>query len=429
MYWFLLNAVVVIFSVYLVTKKYGTILNPVGFYAAFYLMAAVGAPLLYLSLGLYRNISSVGLAYASGLSSLYFAAIGFAFLVGFSPFKIIFARLFRFMRPLELKEQANLFSAAGMLAQFSFLFLLLMSASGAGLLWITNSREAYQFHRTGVGVLWSLTQASLMLAFICVIFRIARNATALAFTVAIFAGMALFLGSKAYVLSYFVLAVFYYHFKIKKISTLATLLLSFSVFIFALALQIYQGTAADLLRTLLYFDYFNNSAALVDRFHDFGFRYGSLTLSNLWYFVPRAIYPSKPLIYGSMTTTEFLYPGSTELYNAYPGVMQWTVGFADFGMMGVVAYGMFAGLLAKGAYELFLEERDIQSMAVFAQLGLIYYVELFPNAPFIIFFLWLVMEIGLIRCLSIVNVLFPVRIVGLVKSTRAAGHPRLKEVC
>src|ERR1035441_3312928 len=99
--------------------------------------------------------------YTSALSSLYFVAFGTAFAIRSSPFKKVFDLLFRFTRPLNLKVKNNSFSDYGVLCQFVLLYIILMVASGVGLLWITNSREAYQLHRVSVGVLWSLCQATL----------------------------------------------------------------------------------------------------------------------------------------------------------------------------------------------------------------------------------------------------------------------------
>jgi hypothetical protein len=73
-------------------------------------------------------------------------------------------------------------------------------------------------------------------------------------------------------------------------------------------------------------------------------------------------------------------------------------------MIGVILLGLFTGFIAKGSYELYLERKDIQSMALFAQVSLSGIV-LFPNAPFAVFFIWLMFQIAMIRFFSIFRTL------------------------
>jgi len=402
--WFLFTATVVITFVLLVSRKYGTFLNPVAFYSGFFLMAGVAVPLIYAQLNLFGSISSSAINLSCALNILYFTSIGIAFLVSNSPFTSIFAWILRFVRPIQLRGGGTRTSEMALVAQFLVLYGALMVASRAGLLWITNSREAYQFHRSSVGVIWAMCQATLALTFLCHLYRRALTVRSVLKSTIPFAAAALFLGSKAFVLSYFVLALFYIHTRIKPISNKSVLVCGSCVLVLGLAIQIFQGTAAGLINTLIYFDYFSNSAAFVDRFHEFGFRYGTLTISTLWYYVPRAVYAAKPFSYGSMAATELLYPGVAESEGATPGLMQWIVGYADWGIPGVIVYGLFAGFIAKGAYELFLRNKDVQSLALFAQVGLLYYIELFPNAPLLIFLSWLISQIVLIQSVALPRV-------------------------
>jgi hypothetical protein len=407
MVYFGCNALIVVLFVWLSTRKYGTLLNPVGFFGGFYLMASVVGPLLYQALDLFGAISKVSINFASVLSSIYFASIGIAFTIPSSPFRWMFDRMFRFIRPFELKE-CRLFAVFGMLCQFVLVYSILMVASGAGLLWITNSREAYQAHKSSVGVFYSLGQATLLLTFISAIFLKAKNFRSL-FLIAIgFSLVAQFLGSKGSTLAYFVLALFYGHFRIKRISNRNIVLAGTCILGAALGLQMFQGTAADMLHSLLYFDYFRSSAAFLDRFHEFGFRRGALSFSDLWYYVPRGLYHAKPYVYGQMTISEMLYPGGAE-EGFTAGIMPWTEGYADFGVAAVVLYGLYAGFVAKGAYELFLERKDIQSMALLTQVGMFSCIELFPNAPFVIFLIWLMAEAAFVSILSMVRVCPPIR--------------------
>ncbi|MBS1802803.1 MAG: hypothetical protein JST28_05520 [Acidobacteria bacterium] len=398
--WFAITAIVVIIFVSLVSKKYGTLLNPVAFYAGFFLMSASVVPLLYSELNLFGSVSSKAINFTCALDILYFSSVGLPFLISPSPFLSLFAWGLRFARPVQLHRSVSRNAEMVLLTEFLLLYVALMIASRVGLLWITSSREAYQFHRASVGILWGLCQATLILAFLCRLNRCARTAGSAFFSLVPFACVALFLGSKAFVLSYFVLALFHVHTCIKPVSNKFVVLCGSCVLFLGLAIQILQGTAAELINTLIYFDYFSNSAAFIDRFHEFGFHYGTLTLSTLWFYVPRALYAAKPFSFGSMAATELLYPGAAESEGATPGLMQWIVGYADWGIAGVIIYGLLAGFLAKGAYELFRKNKDVQSMAIFAQVGLIYYIEMFPNAPFLIFALWLLSQAMLIQSVT-----------------------------
>jgi oligosaccharide repeat unit polymerase len=403
MYWYIFNAFIVLFFVWLTAKKYGTVLNPVTSFGGFYLITTVVAPMTYEKLGLFTDISRHSLNYTSTLSDIYLISIGSAFAVCSSPFKHVFRWLFRFMRPIDMKGNSSGLAKIAIFCEFVFLYLILMIGSGAGLLWITNTREAYQWHRASVGVLWSLSQATLMLAFICVMNQKGRTFRSLVGITLLFAMISLFLGSKGCTIGYFIAALYFAHFQIRRVSNRIIILIGVFLVLTVLGLQLYQGTASSMLDTIQYFDYFRNSAAFVDRFNEFGFHYGSLTLSNLWYYVPRSLYHSKPYVYGAMAATELLYPGAADLGNT-PGLMEWIVGYADFGMIGVILLGLFTGFIAKGSYELYLERKDIQSMALFAQVSLSGIV-LFPNAPFAVFFIWLMFQIAMIRFFSIFRTL------------------------
>jgi hypothetical protein len=137
-----------------------------------------------------------------------------------------------------------------------------------------------------------------------------------------------------------------------------------------------------------YFDYFWHSARFIQEFRRFGFQYGAITLSEVWYYVPRALYPAKPFEYGLALIDKWLYPGLAERFGYTPGLLQWVVGYGDFGVIGVVGAAAVEGLITKGVFEYFLEHRNFVAFVLLAQLGFVYNVELFLNCPFPIFWLW-----------------------------------------
>ena len=246
-----------------------------------------------------------------------------------------------------------------------------MVASGAGWLWLTNTREAYTSYRGGVGIWWAMAQADFMLLFLVLLFRRRRTVLGVFVLAVVFAGIDLFLGSKASALSYPVVAMFFVNFCVCKIRARNILLVGIVVFCAALGLQRMQGTARTLKDTFTYFDYFRASATMIAHFWDFHFRDGMLAASTLWYYVPRALYPGKPYAYGQNLIAEWMYQGAAR--RGYtPGMLQWSVGYADFGVLGVIAAGLLDGWIAKAAYEYLLKNRNLVSFAIMGQLGFIY---------------------------------------------------------
>src|SRR5579872_5109341 len=183
------NALVILLFVWLCSRKYGTILNPIGFFGGFYFISTVFAPFLFLQLNMFDDFSQESLERSSIYSSLYFLGLGGAFLVKVSPWKSLYNYLLRSIST----DGVSRIAIVGQLGIFACAFLILAIASGVGSGWITNPREAYQYHRAGVGVWWSLAEAALMLAFICSLFRWAKTPLRLLALVICFGGLAGFL--------------------------------------------------------------------------------------------------------------------------------------------------------------------------------------------------------------------------------------------
>ncbi len=388
-----LHGTLMIAVIFLVSRKYGSLLNPVSFFGGYFFVASVLSPLLFLHLHLF-TASKNAINYTVLLSTLYFATLGATFLLTSSPLRKPLAAIVNMSRPFTIRSRTDLTApATALLAlQFVALYITLMITSGVGLMWLTNTREAYQYHRAAVGVWWSLSQATLMLLFLATLFRRAETRlNALFYTVA-FATAAIFLGSKASALAYVVLAAFYIHYCISRIRTSTLALGSMVLAALFVALQLIQRTAANLLDALAYFDYFATSAAFLGRFHQFGFRYGAVMLSNLWFYVPRALYPGKPFGYSGVLIVEWMHPGLAKRAGYTPGLLAWVPGYADFGAVGIILYAVVTAWVAKAAFERFLVYRDFLSLVLMAQLGFISYIELFPNAPFPIFWLWFMAE-------------------------------------
>ena len=252
----------------------------------------------------------------------------------------------------------------GLVVSFYTLFVLsfvgLMLTSGAGLLWITSSRTAYQNYRNGVGVFWAAGICGLLLSYIFCLFlgpeRKTKISPALriALKTLFYMASGYFLGSKAVILGVFVVGFAHYNFTVKPVRWQGLAIAGAIILVAFGTLQIVQGTAGDVRETILYAEYFHNTSEFLRRFDEFGgYRYGSVGLSSLWQYVPRGIYPGKPYVYGLLQVNELLWPGLTETGNT-PGLAGWTADYLDWGILGVMSSGIQMGLIIGLGYRYFL---------------------------------------------------------------------------
>ena len=391
-----IHAAIIIAVVVMVSLKYGTVLHPVSFFGAQFFLWSVLSPLLYLKLKLF-GASRTTIDQTVLLSSLYFATLGIAYWLEFSPLRSPMKALVRVSRPFIIASRSDLagLGLAVLALQFVAIYITLMVTSGAGFLWLTDTREAYQHYKGGVGVWWSLAQATLLLLFVAGLFRREHTRRKVVVETLFFSATAFFLGSKAGVLAYPILATFYVHFCIRRVRTGILLIGPVLLLLLAMALQLIQRTAGSIFDALKYFDYFNYSAAFLDHFRHRDFQYGKVTISNLWFYVPRGLYSAKPFTYGQNTLLTWIRPGfeSVVRRTGYtPGMLPWSVGYADFGVIGVAMAAAITAWISKVAFEYFLEQRDFLSFFLMVQIGFIYSFEAFPNAPFPIFWAWLMTQ-------------------------------------
>jgi hypothetical protein len=382
-----------------VSRRYQTFVNPVSYYGFLFGIQTLIAPLLLMHFGLFnmRDYGVQDLITAVWLSALYFVSICAAFLWKPSPF----SRAFRFLLPEKPLRISRLMCFVT-LGQFAALFPILMSASGAGTLWLSNPRLAYQTCREGAGLWWSLSQASLIVSFACTLFRKRRSIPR---TLAIASGFGLiayFLGSKGFVLNYFVISAFYIQYYVRPL-TMRMLAPSAVIGIAGMVLlQIFQGTANTLIDTLRYFDYFGNTGRFLSDFGPlFQHAHGQVALSNAWYYVPRALFPDKPHVYGLSAIMDVYYPGAAEASGSTPGILLWAPSYWDFGWIGVALDGLFTGFIGRGAFDIWRRTPNVWSLLLFCQVGLLNGAMAFYNAPFPIFLAWMGAEYALLRLASI----------------------------
>lgn len=383
---------------WLVMRKSKTAVNPISCYAAMYGLKTIIAPILLLQLGLLdlHLYSLDDMTHVVALSAVNFAFVALAFLVNWSPFR----PFLRWLTPktvLRVTPTTYVFNAC----QFAIAFSLLMLVSGAGTLWFTSPRVAYQSHREGAGVLWALCHASLMVAFACALFIKKRNAAGVFGLCFLFCFFAYFLGSKSMMLAYFVLGTFYIHFHVMPISKRVAAAICSILAIGVLGLQVLQGTASSILETLEYFDYFNNTSMFISDFGKlFQPAWGSAAVSGLWSFVPRALYPAKPLVYGISSIMAAYYPDAAEV-GSTPGMLLWTVDYWDFGVVGIAIGAFVTGSLGRAAFDLFRRRQDVWTFLLLGQMAFLYETFVFYSAPFVLFILWLIAQYACLRLFSI----------------------------
>lgn len=332
-------------------RKYNNIINPLSTFIFF----DIGA-ITVLSLIVNFSFETVnGLESVMILTVIYI----FGFVIVFIPKKpnTLLKLLYFFFNKLIRKSPGYFYS------NFSYITLLLISFiiytflcifSGAGLLWITDTRIAYQNYRAGVGIFYVLFQWTLMFSLIYCIWR--KKFKPFTFFVALslyFLG-AYFTGSKGNFISGLILTIIYYNIYVNKIPFYLLILFCMLLFIIFFALLITQGSYSDVISSLLYFkDYAGVTGEFLHRFDEFEFLFGKAIVSDLWFYVPRGIYSEKPYEYGVLLIHKVLFPGAAELGDT-PGILPWALWFLDFGAFGVLFYAIIIGFIRRGFYDFYL---------------------------------------------------------------------------
>jgi oligosaccharide repeat unit polymerase len=251
------------------------------------------------------------------------------------------------------------------------LFILLMWTSGAGVLWLTESRLAYQSYRAGSGFIYVMVQWALLVSLLYYLWTRKPQLAGLIMGICLYTCAAYFTGSKANIFSGFVVASIYYNFFVRRIRAMLVLFAPVAVLCAFITLLLLQGSYDEVFLAISYFrDYAETTGQFLERFDEFGLQWGYGTLSDFWFYVPRALYPDKPFEYGILLINKVLFPGAAE-QGATPGVLPWALAYLDFGVVGVFISGVFTGFIRRGAYELFLSNREsVLAFVLMIQLSL-----------------------------------------------------------
>jgi hypothetical protein len=392
-------------------RRYGSPLNPLTIFAIDQgLIFTVFSGFVALFVDPFQQVNRDAAVRTALLSMSYVAGALAAFLGGATIARGAYEALLRLLY-LDSSRYAGRFTGTRVLVVLltaAAAMAALAIVGGGGMLWLTNSRIAYQQYRSGAGPFFSAYEWLLSFALLYVLWSVRPRFLGTSAAVAFFAALMFLSGSKGFVLLTLIIGVSYYHFFVRRIPAVA-LVLAFPVLaVGALGLQLVQGTSQDLIGTVLYFrEYFAFTAMFLERFSEFGHTFGATTLSELWSYVPRGLVPSKPYVYGVINILDVLLPGAAERGHT-PGILPWAVAYLDFGAIGVFFSGYISGLLRRVPFEHFLRHRE--SFFAFSLMVHFSFREI-----------WLFLPLPLVFVLALAQATF-LRLV-LVKSTSASLAP------
>lgn len=287
---------------------------------------------------------------------------GFSVVTGYF-FKPIYAPLLFLVKSCSSKTisiRSKSLVRMALILGIIFSMLMLVLSGPEGLLWLTNSRDAYIRLRAGSGQWWVLYQICVVLLFVKTLFEGAKkgNSKFRIFKIVIFyCGLMYLTGSKSAVLIIPIFTILYFHFNNRVLSS-SRLLAFFSLMIMGFVFLVSEGNTINLVNVLRYFsDYVAVTALNIEQIDAQGFVFGEASFSSLWYWVPRSLIIDKPYEWGTTYLNGILFPGSAEQGHT-PGVLLWITYYIDFGLIGVILYGVFLGSFSRAVYLNFIKRRD-----------------------------------------------------------------------
>lgn len=208
--------------------------------------------------------------------------------------------------------------------------------------WLLNPRLGYQLFRTGQGHWFALATSALSVSFVLA-FLAHPTPGRLLLNLVIYIAFGYFLGYKAVLLSIFTATlVFLWFLRWRHLGKLVFVGVPILFGLLAFNLYLALGNIFELGHLITYFDHFKNAAdyyrgylnSEVDLF------YGEVAVSSLWSYVPRIIWPDKPMVYGILHVNEIFYPNLASMSHtpAFGGAVDQ---HADFGPLGVIIFGFF----------------------------------------------------------------------------------------
>ena len=388
------------------------LLSPFGYFTAFYLYQAVATPLLQLLFidqldsSVYRFTSfKVTLL----LSFIYYISVFLGVTASPKFGQTAFNKLIYLLSLKNKNIRSQNMRSCSLLffLLFIFSFLFLAKVSGAGTLWILDSRKAYQLYRNGVGVFYAVTATLLTLSYTSSLFAFSRLTANLMIRFGLktlfYMFAAYFLGSKALILGIAVIGVVYFNYNIKRVRSVWIFSVAILLVLSTSLLQLSQGTAQNLLDTLFYANYFSTTDKFISLFDEnFNFLFGKVFFSNFWSYVPRIIYPDKPYEYGILLVHKVLFPGAAA-QSFTPGILPWAGAFLDLSLPGVILGGLAHGLLLGWVHNYYLKSRhSVVDFMVLVKVGGFPALFMYFPTPMFVFLILPVLSITVVITTNIV---------------------------
>lgn len=256
--------------------------------------------------------------------------------------------------------------------------------------WLSDFRAGYQFARNGVGLFFVLYLVFLNIAFIYLVYHYKLGAVSRR-QLWIFGSVILFLGilsgSKRTVVAFALFYLIFVEYYVYKIPLFKVVLLTTLIsFIFILNFLLSGNSITHLWS---YFNYLPSTLAIFDMVNTEEIKHtnGELFISNIWNYIPRFIYPEKPMIYSGAYISELLSPGMVERGH-FLGMLDYTADYLDFGMFGVVLHASSKGFIIGLIQSMFLINK--KSFVLFV-LFLSLYSPIMNYTPFAYFIVFLLL--------------------------------------
>ena len=303
------------------------------------LMKVYIGPMMLISLGLFDEAYQ----YALLMGNLYLLMklIGMIFfyqLFGAMQIEKVLPFRHRLISSKDLHRGKLLF-----LSVFFLSFYLLASAEYGLVNWLSNPRLGYQFFRSGHGHLYAIAISAMSVA---MVLACLANPTPMSLirVLIVYLAFGYLLGSKGFLLNIFSTSLIFLWFIRWRYLNYLLIFGGFSVFtLMAWNHFLASSDTFELYSIITYFDYYKNAA---DYYREYlsgqlSLFHGDVAITSLWGYVPRFIWPDKPFVYGIVLVNEIFWPGSAEATHtpAFGGAVEQ---FADFGFIGVLAYGFLS---------------------------------------------------------------------------------------
>jgi hypothetical protein len=226
-------------------------------------------------------------------------------------------------------------------------FLALATTNSDVLTWILNPRYGYQYSREAAGHWYALSIIFLGINSVTLFLYRLKNAGAFIILSLIYTYLWYLYGGKAYIIAFCALLLFCIQIRFGKLFRavfFVSSILFAAIIVLALFFSDLTGLEIDLAfdsigryfdhykyATMYFEDYFNSKIQLFE---------GEINLTKIYKYIPRALFPDKPYVYGAILVNEIYLPGMAAKGHTpeFSGQVQY---FADFGIIGVFFFNIF----------------------------------------------------------------------------------------